>query len=502
MVDFTHGPAARGFFSPQRYEADIYDCEVEGNIPRELNGAFYRVGGEWFYPPPTDDDSPFSADGYISCFRIHDGIVDFKSRWVKTPRFLNNLAARGQLYGVYRNPYTADPSVQYADKPYLGTVMNTAPIAHGGKLFALKEDAQPYEIDPNTLETLGPWDFDGQFKAQTFSAHPKVDPVSGDMICYGYEATGLCTDDLWIYVISPTGRVRKEYRVKVPYVSLLHDMVLTQKYIIFPVYGYVTSLERLKQGKLHWGWDKNMPTYWGLLPRAGEGKDMRWFKGPPSCVIHTINAFDDGDKVYVDAPISDGNPFPFFPSVDGSPWSPQLAQHTIRRLTFDMTSRKDSYTEHVFDRQDIVDLARVDDRFLSLPYKYVYSLMYDPAKPYDAARAGQGNRVINTYFRHDLTNGEWRKYFAGDVHNLQEPSFIPRSTDASEGDGFLIGTASNYADMRTELVIVDAVAMEELARVFLPFRMTPQVHARWYSNKELALNDQPLPPYTGRVQKS
>jgi carotenoid cleavage dioxygenase len=249
MVDFTHGPAGRGFFSPQRYEADIYDCEVEGNIPRELNGAFYRVGGEWFYPPPAEDDSPFSADGYISSFRIHDGIVDFKSRWVKTPRFLNNLAARRQLYGVYRNPFTADPSIQYADKPYLGTVMNTAPIAHGGKLFALKEDAQPYEIDPNTLETLGPWDFDGRFKAQTFSAHPKIDPVSGDMICYGYEATGLCTDDLWIYVISPAGRVTREYRVKVPYVSLLHDMVLTQKYIIFPVYGYVTSMERLKQGR-------------------------------------------------------------------------------------------------------------------------------------------------------------------------------------------------------------------------------------------------------------
>jgi carotenoid cleavage dioxygenase len=55
---------------------------------------------------------------------------------------------------------------------------------------------------------------------------------------------------------------------------------------------------------------------------------VRWFKGPASVVMHTINAFDDGNKVIVDAPISDGNPFPFFPQVDGSPWSPQLAQPT------------------------------------------------------------------------------------------------------------------------------------------------------------------------------
>lgn len=501
MVDFTQGPAPAGYFSPLRFEADIYDCEVEGTIPPELNGAFIRVGGEWFYPPTHADDSPFSTDGYISSFRIHNGTVDFKSRWIKTPRFLNNLAARKQLYGKYRNPFTADPSMQNIDKPYLNTVINTAPIAHGGKLYALKEDAHPFEIDPNTLETLGPWDFGGQYKAQTFSAHPKIDPVSGDMICYGYEATGLCTDDLWIYTIAPDGTVKKEIRIKVPYVSTLHDMVLTQKYFIFPVYAYVTSMEQLKAGKLHWNWDPTMPTYWGIISREGDGSDARWFKGPTSSVMHTINAYDEGEKVIVDAPISDGNPFPFFPSVDGSPWSPQLAQHTIRRLTFDMASPGDTYEEKILDTTDIVDLARVDDRFISLPYRYVYSSMTDASQPYDAARAGP-NRAVNTYFRYDLQTAEWRKYFVGDVHNLQEITFIPRSPDAPEGDGYIIGTASNYADMRTELVILDASIMIELARVYLPFRMTPQVHARWFSNKELPFTEEPMPPYTGRVQNT
>lgn len=501
MVDFTQGPAPSGFFSPLRFEADIYDCEVEGEIPKDLNGAFIRVGGEWFYPQKYADDSPFSMDGYITSFRIHNGIVDFKARWIKTPRFLNNLAARKQLYGKYRNPFTAEPEGQNIDKPYLNTVMNTAPIAHAGKLFALKEDAQPFEIDPNTLETLGPWDFNGDYKAQTFSAHPKVDPVSGDMVCYGYEATGLCTDDLWIYTVSPQGKVKKEIRVKVPYVSTLHDMVLTQKYFIFPVYGYVTSMEQLKAGKLHWNWDKNMPTYWGIISRDGDGTDARWFKGPTSCVMHTINAFDDGDKVIVDAPISDGNPFPFFPSVDGSPFVPQLARHTIRRLTFDMAAKSDSYVEKIMDPTDVVDLARVDDRFISLPYRYVYSSMNDPTQPYDAERAGP-NRVTNTYFRYDLNTGEWLKYFVGDVHSLQEVTFIPRSETAAEGDGYIIGAVSNYADMRTEMVIVDAMTMKELARVFLPFRITSQVHARWYSNKELPFNEEVMPPYKGRVQNT
>jgi carotenoid cleavage dioxygenase-like enzyme len=215
--------------------------------------------------------------------------------------------------------------------------------------------------------------------------------------------------------------------------------------------------------------------------------------------MHTINAFDDGDKVIVDAPISDGNPFPFFPQVDGSPWDPIAARHTIRRLTFDMASSGDSYVEQILDPTDVVDLARVDDRFNSLPYRYVYSSMNDPEQPFDRERAGN-NRVVNSYFRYDLQTGEWRKFFAGDVHSLQEVSFIPRSANAPEGDGYLIGTASNYADMRTELVIVDAVEMEQLARVYLPFRHTAQVHGRWYNNQELPLADSPVPPYTGRRQ--
>jgi carotenoid cleavage dioxygenase len=135
----------------------VYDCEVEGTIPKDINGAFVRVGGSWFYPGKNGDTNPFLADGYISSFRFRNGIVDYKGRFVKTKRFLDNLKERRNVYGYYRNPTTNEPAYQNLDKPYLGTVSNTAPVAHAGKLFAVKEDAQPCEIDPNTLETLGAW---------------------------------------------------------------------------------------------------------------------------------------------------------------------------------------------------------------------------------------------------------------------------------------------------------------------------------------------------------
>jgi carotenoid cleavage dioxygenase-like enzyme len=484
MVDFSNQPTMKGFFAPTRFEADVYDCEVVGKIPPELKGAFVRLGGDWFYPPTSQEDSPFNMDGYLGMFRFKHGIVDYKGRWVKTPRFKADRKAHKQLFGVYRNPFTDDPSVHGLDR----SVQNTTPLAFAGKLFTLKEDSLPYEIDCNTLQTIGPWDFNGKYKSLTFTAHPKVDPVTGEMICYGYEATGLESNDVFLYTINKQGVVTRELRFKVPYISMVHDIGLTQKHVIIPVFGFVTSMERLKQGKVHWGWDSTKPSYVGVVPREGEAKDIRWFKGPERATVHTLNARTEGEKVILEAAIYDSNPFPFFPPIDGSPWDPQKARAYIRRNTFNLNSKDDGFTEEKLFQMNVSDLGRVDDRYLSLPYRYAFTAYSDPKRPFNEARAGNlKGRVNNCYGRFDLATGEVSSYFVGDTHSLQEVCFIPRSKDAPEGDGFIMGVASNYAEMRSELIIADSRHLEDgdIARVILPFRATSQVHGRWMAEDQL-----------------
>jgi carotenoid cleavage dioxygenase-like enzyme len=484
MVDFSNQPTMKGFFAPTRFEADVYDCEVTGRIPTDINGAFVRLGGDWLYPSKSADDSPFNMDGYVSMFRFKNGIVDFKGRWVKTPRYVADRAAHKQLFGVYRNPFTDDPSVRNLDR----TVSNTTPLAFAGKLFTLKEDSLPYEINCNTLETVGPWNFHGKYKSLTFTAHPKVDPVTGEMICYGYEATGLETNDVFLYTVNKKGEVTREVRFKVPYISMVHDIGLTQKHVIIPVYGFVTSMDRLKEGKVHWGWDSKAPSYVGVIPRDGDAKDIRWFKGPERATVHTLNARTEGENVILEAPIYDSNPFPFFPPVDGSPWDPQKARAYIRRNTFNLASKDDGFTEEKLFPMNVSDLGRVDDRYLSLPYRYAFTAYGDRDRPFDEARAGNlRGRVNNCYGRFDLATGKLNSYFAGDTHSLQEVCFIPRTNSSEEGAGYIIGVASNYAEMRSELIIADAQHLEEgdVARVILPFRATAQVHGRWVSENEL-----------------
>lgn len=470
-----------------RFEADIADCEVIGQVPSDLDGAFYRVGAEWYYPAKFADDAILNADGYISMFRIRGGRVSYRGRWVRTERFRRNQEAGRQMYGYYRNPFTDDEAVRDPARPARRTVANTAPLVFNRKLLALKEDGLPYELDPNTLETRAQWDAGGQWRGETFSAHPKLDPLTGEMVAFGYEATGLASDDLYIATLDPRGRLTDSVMVKVPYVSVIHDMALTHRHVVIPFGGYVTGMERLRDGRIHWGWDRSKPSMIGVIPRGGNARDMRWFEGPERCMMHTFNAYTDGDKVVLYAPFYDSNFFPFFPNVDGSPFNPAGARAVIRRITLDLSKRSNKWEEEILWDQPINDLGKIDPRVMTLDTRYLYAPYVDDART-GSLPPGSPARMTNMYGRFDLRSQQVERYFAGPTHSLQECTFVPREP-AEEGNGYLIGVCTNYAEQRSELVIADAQRLGDgdVARVILPFVVSSQVHGIWAGNHELPL---------------
>jgi carotenoid cleavage dioxygenase-like enzyme len=482
MVQRFGDQFSSNFFPVLRFEGEISDCEVKGEIPRDIRGTFYRLGGDWMYPPKYPLDAPFSADGYISMFRFSNGHVDYKGRFVRTPRYLANRKAERQLFGIYRNRSTDEPSVRSVN----GTVANTTPVFHAGRLFATKEDARPFEIDPHTLETRGEWDFHGQYKSLTFTAHPKIDPVTGGLICFGFEATGEASKDVFVYFIDKSGRVTREVRLQAPYVSEMHDMAITRTHIVIPVFPLTTDKEWLAAGNTHWYWDERLPGYLCILPRDGDAKDVRWIKGPSHAMGHTLNATTEGNRLVLDGTVSDANPYPFFPQRNGTPWTPQTGGSTIRRWIVDLGSKQDGWEElHPFPMAP-GGLPRIDDRFISQSYRYGYMSYSDPTRPLDARlAAGRSFPLANCLGRYDMNSGKLDTLFVGADGTLQEACFVPKSSAAAEGEGYLVGVFSNLAENRSELVVVDAQRMQELARVMLPFRIADQVHGTWVPYEDL-----------------
>lgn len=486
MADFSLSHPLSGFFAPTRFEADVVDCVVVGEIPRELNGAFYRMHGDWIYPPKFADESSLSADGYISMFRFRNGRVDYRGRYVKTHRYNRQIAAGKQLYGYYRNPHTDDPEVRDVENPHLRTAANTTPVVLAGKLYATKEEGLPYEIDPNTLETIGATDFGGAWRSQTFSAHPKYDPVTRELIAYGFESKGLASRDVHVAIFDADGRITWNLDFEVPYPSMLHDMALTADYLIIPGGGTITSRERLEAGRPHWAWDRKRPSYYAVIPRGGRSEDVRIFEGPERSIVHTANAWNDGDTIVMDAPMASGNTWPWFEDVDGGGFSMNI--FTIRRMTFDMRGNTRKVSEDVLFDRDVTSFTRIDDRFIGRRHRYIWDQYADPARPFHAELPEDPRlRPVNCYGRFDVEERSEKSFFIGPNHVIQEPVFVPRSADAAEGDGFLLGTAHNLVEMRTELVILDATEMTELARIILPFRNAYQVHGTWASEDDLPL---------------
>ena len=80
----TANPYLTGNFAPVEDEVTATDLRVSGEIPRELNGRFLRIG-----PNPADNPDPdthhwFLGTGMVHGLRLEDGNARwFKSRYVR-----------------------------------------------------------------------------------------------------------------------------------------------------------------------------------------------------------------------------------------------------------------------------------------------------------------------------------------------------------------------------------------------------------------------------------
>ena len=484
MANFPKTPGFTGTLRPLRFEGDIHDLEIEGDVPPQLNGTYHRVHPDTQFTPMFENDQFFNGDGMVGLFHFHDGRIDFKQRFAQTDKWKLERAAERALFGAYRNPLTDDESV----KGRIRGTANTNVLVHAGKLFALKEDSPALLMDPVTLATQGYTDFGGKMRSQTFTAHPKIDPVTGNMCAFGYAAKGLLTRDCSYMEISPSGELLQETFFEAPYYCMMHDFGLTQDYAVFHVVPIVGSWDRLEAGLPHFGFDTSQPVYLGVLPRHGDSSAMRWFKAPTIFASHVMNAFNDGTKVYFDTPVAKNNMFPFFPDVRGTPFNPVESMSFLTRWTVDMSSPGDAF-EKVERLTDLFgEFPRIDDRYASQPHRHGWLLVSDRDKPFEAPGGRASGLIMNSILHIDFTTGKQTTWWAGPQTIVQEPCFIPRTPHAPEGDGYLVAVLDNLVTNYSELAIFDAqrIADGPFARAKLPFRLRPALHGNWADAGRLA----------------
>lgn len=472
---------------PCRLEGEVEDLVILGEVPKQINGTFYRVMVDPFVPPHPNN-VPVDGDGNISAFRFHDGHVDMKTRYVETERFKLERKAKKALFGLYRNPYTHHPCVRAA----VDSTANTNLVLWADKLLALKEVALPYYVDPISLETLGYDPFPNQVKSKTFTAHPKVDPYTDEMVVFGYEAKGLATLDVVCYTLDNKGVKTEELWLKAPWCSFIHDCAITSNFLILSLWPFEASIDRMKAGGHHWAWSYDRPTTFLLVPRRpktnlpkgwkeGEHRVYTW----KNCMaMHTAGAWEAPDgKVYFESSRVMDNGFPFFPPDDGRMPNP-ITKGDFVRWELDPSQPSGSAIK---DPQVILNMAsefpRIDERFMTKEYEYVFVPVFIPDLADMSKNVYQG---LNGLAMHSHKTGVTKFFYAGDESFVQEPVFVPRSDDAPEGDGWVISMVERKNVMRCDLVVLDTRHFETpIAIVQLPFHMKGQIHGNWVESVKL-----------------
>jgi carotenoid cleavage dioxygenase-like enzyme len=481
---YPQTPDFIGLNAPVGKEVSFKGLAVEGMIPAEVRGAFYRAVPDPAFPPMFADDNLLSGDGMISKLHFNtDGSVDYDMRFVDTARHQAEVAAGKSLFGRYRNKFTDSPEVAGVDR----TVANTTPVWHAGKLLMTKEDGHPYRIDPHTLETLGSYDFDGALKSETMTAHVRIDPESGEMFFYGYEADGIASTKVAYCIADKQGKLTREQWFDAPYCAMMHDFVITENYALFPVYPTTADLDRLKAGGEHWGHHMDLDSWVGVMPRYGDVSELRWFKGPKGVFCyHMMNAHEDADGlIQFDQCLSSVNSFPFIQRVTGLNIPPWEAKSGLTRWTIDYGSNNEAIVETVIGPPG--DFPIIPATSQGRAYGHGWMLSMNPEMQGPPVFGGPVGAMFNMLLRWDLRGGPPQGLALDPGQCFNEPVHVP----SVHGEGWLIcivDTQTGPDDFTHAVWIIDGgnVSAGPVAKIAIPTRLRPQVHGWWVSQSALA----------------
>jgi len=448
----TDNPFLNGNYAPWREEGDAYDLEVEGEIPRELTGALYRIGPNPHFKP-RGRYHWFDGDGMVHGFILKDGRAAYRNRYVMTDGLRAEMQAGRALFGGLLEAAKDLP----AGAPPFKNAANTNIIGYANRLLALFEASLPHALEPLTLATVGLYNFGGKVSGPV-TAHPKFDPVSGDLLFFGYQPF---PPYLTWYRADRAGNLLETRPIDSGLAVMMHDFVTTDNFAIFFVCPSVFRIENLAAGKPLMNWEPQHGTRIGVMSRrTGE---VKWFAAEAFFIFHFLNAYEENDTLTVDgcrmsALDMSGNSFgqPPFPWR----WRLNLADGSVR-------------SEQLEDY--VGEFPRLDERRAGKPHRFGYL----------AARGrsskGFDEKGFDCVAKRDFQTGKTEFLKLGDGRMPGEPVFVPRGGTVSEDDGWVMSVWYDASLNSSELVIQEAgdFSGRPVARIKAPHRVPFGFHGNW-----------------------
>ena len=466
--------------------------QVSGKIPDDLEGVYLRNGTNLQFEQTNGRYHMFNGAGMLHQLQIAAGKASYSNTYIKTPRYeiedamgqdqylhFGDLAGGGKA-GLVRMAVAAlrqRLGVLPALEALESGSSTTAVQYHHGKLYCLQETGYPFALNTRVedghliLDGEGRWDtFDGKLDSP-YTAHPKIDPATGDWYTF---STQFSSGRLYHSVLRQ-GKLEQHSVIdqQKPALAFLHDYYLTDHYLVFP------DLSLRFNPKDMFGPEKSPMVFnadykmrWGVIKRDHQpGDPVRWFTtDQPGHLWHVVNGWeetrdDGGTDIVLFAPVFRSYPSnlpihnPDEPHAKFNKWRLNLdsGQVTEDRVLLDHFYERPSFNTAYIGRQN----------------RYAYLL--------DEEKEGMMARGVLKY---DMVNEREVAYFDYGEFYGGEALFVPRVNASGEDDGYLLELLM-MAD-RAELLIIDAATMQEMARLHLPQRVPFGVHSCWLNQEKVA----------------
>ncbi|WP_019026840.1 carotenoid oxygenase family protein [Colwellia piezophila] len=439
---------------------------VEGKIPADINGTFYRNGPAKHEREEQRYQHLFEGDGMLQRFTFSDGKIVHQGKFINTPKYQKEQQAKKFLYAGPDTPI--QHSLPVSSSGMINTA-NTNIIPVGEDLWALWEAGSPTRIDTESLEyreqiILGEaGKYNKTLQGLPFSAHPKVE-ANGDIWNFGLNPSG----HIVLYHLAPNGQPNNVALINTRYQGgMLHDFLMTDKHLllILPSLKMKHSSDKSRQGFFSQiVFDENIPMRVLVIDKANLTLKKE-YELPAGFAFHYGNAWEEKDgTIRFDASL--------YPDVDVLHNLSNMMKgetnnaHTKAQTAFFILKPNGSASHVLLDTTS--EFPRVCNHIVGLKNERLYHL----SSKHDSLWS-------DTVCALNTNSGKLVSYDFGKDFLVEE--HIPVCPQQKEGTGYLIGTALHVPSKRTCVNIfnIENIADGPVARAWLSHHLPLGFHGNF-----------------------
>lgn len=442
---------------------------IWGQVPLALRGSLYRNAPVLFERGGERIAHWFDGDGAVLGVHFEGGSATGVYRTIQTAGYLAESEAGQFLAAGYGRRAPGPFWKAGSNKPK--NVANTSVLALENRLLALWEGGHPHALDGQTLETIGPDDLGSLDPGDTFSAHPKVDPHTGDI--YNFGITFGKQTYLHLYRYGRNGKMLRRSKVPLKTMPLIHDFVMAGSYLIFCIAPVSISLLPLL---MHWNsfseamrWSPKQGTQILVIDRntlelVSQSEADPWFQW------HFGNGFVDCDgQVVIDvARYADFKTNQFLREVpSGNPQTEAPSQ--LWRLRINPKTAQVSSAVCLSDRT--CEFPTVAPALVGQPSRYTYLNT--------RSDRGKGTDLFDAIAVFDHERGEMTVADVGEHCYASEPIFAPNPENPEQG--WILSVVYDGDRHASEVWIFDSHALDDgpICRLALPQPVAFSFHGTW-----------------------